>query len=48
MNFHWLTGHIGATWTFWGLGVGGLIVSGLAIYLWLIRSGLYHGPRRRR
>lgn len=48
MNFNWLIGHIGSTWTFWGLGVGGLIVSGLAIYLWLIRSGLYHGPRRRR
>ena len=47
MNFNWLVKHIGSTWTFWGLGVGGLVVSGLGIYLWLIRSGLYHGPRRR-
>jgi magnesium transporter len=43
-NFNWLVGHLGAEWTFWGLGVGGLVVSGVAIYLWLIRSGLYHGP----
>ena len=46
-NFGWLTRHIGSTSAFWGLGVGGLVVSGLAIYLWLVRSGLYHGPRRR-
>ena len=46
-NFTWLTQHIGSTWAFWGLGVGGLVVSGLAIYLWLIHSGLYHGPRHR-
>ena len=43
-NFNWLVDHLGPEWTFWGLGVGGLIVSGLAIYLWLVRSGLYHGP----
>jgi magnesium transporter len=46
-NFDWLVKHLGSEWTFWGLGLGGLIVSGLAIYMWLIRSGLYHGPRRR-
>jgi magnesium transporter len=46
-NFSWLVNHIGSEWTFWGLGIGGLVVSGLAIYLWLIRSGLYHGPGSR-
>ena len=46
-NFNWLVRHIGSEWTFWGLGIGGLIVSCLAIYFWLIRSGLYHGPRGR-
>jgi magnesium transporter len=47
MNFNWLVNHIGSEWTFFGLGMGGLVFSGLAIYLWLVRSGLYHGPRRR-
>lgn len=46
-NFGWMVNHIGSGWTFWGLGVGGLFVACLAIVLWLIRSGLYHGPRGR-
>lgn len=42
-NFGWLVRHIGSTWTFWGLGLGGMLFACLAIVLWLIRSGLYHG-----
>jgi magnesium transporter len=43
-NFGWMINRIGATWAFWGLGVGGLAVSVATIMLWLWRSGLYHGP----
>jgi magnesium transporter len=43
-NFTWMINHIGSAWTFWGLGVGGIVVSVLTIVAWLIRSGLYHGP----
>lgn len=43
-NFNWLINHIGSTWTFWGLGVGGLIVSALAIWAWLVRTGMYDRP----
>jgi magnesium transporter len=43
-NFAWLINHIGSAWAFWGLGIGGLLVSCCAIVVWLIRSGLYHGP----
>jgi magnesium transporter len=49
-NFTWLINHIGSAAAFWGLGVGGLIVSMATIVLWLVRSGLYHGgewPRPR-
>jgi magnesium transporter len=46
MNFNWLISHIGAPWAFWGIGIGGLLVSASGITLWLRRSGLYHGTRR--
>jgi magnesium transporter len=46
-NFNWLINHIGAEWAFWALGIGGLVLSGVAIYAWLVRSGLYQGPARR-
>ena len=45
-NFGWLTDHIGSAWAFWGLGIGGLFISCCAIVVWLIRSGLYQGPKR--
>jgi magnesium transporter len=45
-NFAWLTNHIGSTWAFWGLGIGGIAISCCAIVIWLIHSGLYHGPKR--
>ena len=44
-NFAWLINHIGSAWAFWGLGIGGLLISSCAIVVWLIRSGLYHGPK---
>jgi magnesium transporter len=44
-NFSWLINHIGSAWAFWGLGIGGLLISCGAIVVWLIRSGLYHGPK---
>ena len=44
-NFDWLINHIGSAWAFWGLGIGGLLISCCAIVVWLIRSGLYHGPK---
>jgi magnesium transporter len=44
-NFAWLSNHIGSAWAFWGLGIGCLLISGCAIVVWLIRSGLYHGPK---
>jgi hypothetical protein len=37
--------HIGSTWTFFGLGVGGLIASSLIIYGWLRRTGLLERSR---
>jgi magnesium transporter len=43
-NFNWLINHIGSAWTFWGLGIGGLLVSVLVIVLWLAHSGMY-SPR---
>ena len=43
-NFNWMINHIGSFWTFWGLGVGGLIFSALLIRFWLIRSGMYDRP----
>jgi hypothetical protein len=44
-NFAWLIGQIGSAWALWGLGIGGLLISGCAIVVWLVRSGLYHGPK---
>ena len=38
--------HVGASWAFWGLGVGGLFVSVTAISLWLIRTGVDDRPGR--
>jgi magnesium transporter len=43
-NFTWMINHIGAAWDFWGLGVGGLIGAAVAIWLWLIRTGMYDRP----
>ncbi len=45
-NFGWMVNHIGSTWAFWGLGVGGLLVSIATIVFWLRHSGLSHGRRR--
>lgn len=47
-NFNWLISHIGPAWAFWGLGVGGLVASALALFSWLVHSGLYHTGRSRR
>jgi magnesium transporter len=43
-NFTWLINHVGSEATFWGLGVGGMVVSATLIVTWLIRSGLYQPP----
>jgi magnesium transporter len=43
-NFNWLINHIGSAWTFWGFGVGGMLVSCVLIVAWLIRTGLFHRP----
>ncbi|NMO93544.1 magnesium transporter CorA family protein [Actinomycetospora sp. TBRC 11914] len=40
MNFTWMIDHLGAAWAFFGLGVGGLLVSCLVIIGWLRRTGL--------
>ena len=40
MNFNWMIDHIGSAWTFFGLGIGGLLVSYLLINLWLRHTGL--------
>ena len=47
MNFNWMINHIGAAWTFFGLGVGGLAASCLVINLWLRRTGLTDRSRPR-
>ena len=47
MNFNWLISHVGPAWAFWGLGVGGLVISAVAIAFWLRRSGMYGGRSRR-
>lgn len=39
-NFQWMLDHIGSAWSFFGLGLGGLLVSVLVILLWLRRTGL--------
>jgi magnesium transporter len=46
-NFTWLNHRLGSEWAFWVLCVGGLAISAFAIYVWLVRSGLYNGPSRR-
>jgi magnesium transporter len=40
MNFTWLPDHQGGAWTFFGLGVGGLLASSLLIVAWLRRTGM--------
>lgn len=45
MNFNWMIDHIGSTWTFFGLGIGGMLASGLLISLWLRHTGLVGGSR---
>jgi magnesium transporter len=40
MNFTWLLDHLGGVWTFFGLGVGGLLASSLLIVAWLRRTGM--------
>jgi magnesium transporter len=40
MNFNWMVDHLGSAWTFFGIGVGGLIASCLLIVLWLRYTGL--------
>jgi hypothetical protein len=47
MNFNWMIDHIGSTWTFFGLGVGGLLASCLLISVWLRHTGLLHSARDR-
>jgi magnesium transporter len=39
MNFGWMVGHIEDFWTFALLGVGTLVVSAIAIYMWFRGSG---------
>ena len=46
-NFNWMINHIGSAWGFWGIGVGGTVVSLMAIVVWVVRSGLYNRPERR-
>jgi magnesium transporter len=40
MNFEWMLSHIKSFWTFAFLGVGSLVVSSIAIYMWFRQSGL--------
>jgi magnesium transporter len=40
MNFGWLVRHIQTPWAFWAFGVGGSLVSALAILLWIHRNRL--------
>jgi magnesium transporter len=39
MNFAWLTGHITSFWVFAVYGLGSLLASAAAIYLWFRRGG---------
>ena len=43
MNFNWMIDHVGSAWTFFGLGVSGLLASCLLTFLWLRRTGLVGG-----
>ena len=47
MNFNWMIDHLGAAWTFFGLGIGGLLAALLLINLWLRRTGLTDRSDRR-
>ena len=47
-NFTWLINRIGTAWAFFGLGLGGLLLSALAVYGWLVRTGMYDRPGARR
>jgi magnesium transporter len=40
MNFNWMIEHVGSAWTFFGLGVGGLLASSVVIVAWLRYTGL--------
>jgi magnesium transporter len=40
MNFGWLVREIQGGWTFWVLGVGGLVLSALPLVLWIRRNRL--------
>ncbi|MCD2190496.1 magnesium transporter CorA family protein [Actinomycetospora soli] len=44
-NFQWMLDHIGSGWAFLVFGVGGTLVSCLAIVLWLRRTGLLDRTR---
>jgi Mg2+ and Co2+ transporter CorA len=46
MNFTWLLDHQGGVWTFFGLGVGGLLASSLVIVAWLRRTGMTNRHQR--
>jgi magnesium transporter len=45
MNFNWMIDHLGSAWTFFGLGVGGLLASCLLIVIWLRYTGLLDRSR---
>jgi magnesium transporter len=47
MNFNWMIDHIGSTWTFFGLGIGGMLASSLLISVWLRHTGLLHSSHDR-
>jgi magnesium transporter len=38
MNFGWLVSHIDSAWAFWGLAVGGSLLSSLLIVIWIRRN----------
>ncbi len=44
-NFQWMLDHIGSAWAFFVFGVGGTVVSCVAIILWLRRTGLLDRTR---
>jgi magnesium transporter len=43
MNFNWMIDHLGSAWTFFGIGLGGLLVSATLIIAWLRYTGLIAG-----
>jgi magnesium transporter len=45
MNFTWMIDHIASGWAFFGLGVGGLVASGMVTIGWLWRTGLLDTSR---